>query len=171
MIVTIITDASVLQPGCEVWGWAAAIISDRGRKYIGDRGRAPVSSSNDAELFAIANALRVAVASAKPGDILLIQCDNLHAVSVLQYRLGQIRTCPKMTIAQRQAIIFIENTILTHSPQIKIHVKHIKAHLAFDQRNPRHHVHEKVDELAGQWSRQAYLEHQRGGLLRRPTSV
>lgn len=178
MIITIITDASVLQPGCEVWGWAAAIISNRERRYIGGPGRVAVTSSNDAELFSIVNAVSVAIKSAKDGDRLSIQCDNQHAVSVLNYHFRSPnyrgpagRSCPRMTAGQRQAISILDNILTLKRTKISLHVKHIKAHIAFHRRYARHHVHEKVDELAGRWSRQAYLEYQRGSLLRQAARV
>lgn len=152
-------------PGAEAWGWAGAVICDRGRKYYSAPGKIRVRDSNDAELLAIANVLHCGIRDGliKEGDSLLIQCDNTHAGAIFNWHFGSARykdagpigrRLPRMSIAQHQAVDFLKTT-LRHTPMRRAHVRHIKSHLSYYTRRKNNHVHERVDQLAGQASRSA----------------
>lgn len=147
-----------------MWGWAGVIITDRARKYISGGGKAAITSSNDAELFAIVNTLDYAFRHwmIDPREVILIQTDNLHAAGIFNYhfrskhyRHGLVgRSCPTVSPAQKIAVDYCR-ALLERSTFRSIFVRHVKAHLSFARRQPRHHVHERLDSMAGAAARQA----------------
>lgn len=148
-VANIITDASVRG---DKWGWAGAIITDRGRVYISGKGKATALNSNDAELFAIANTLTYAFKHdlIAPNEIILIQVDNQHVIRLLSYIGHRRRSGSPTTTKSQSRGLYLINALCAKN---KFVVRHIKAHLAAHARQPRHHVHEKLDQLAGEAAR------------------
>ena len=137
MLVTLFSDASYKD---EKGGWGGWAKSDRGRVYYGGSLRGKWKASNDTEMAAIANTLRLAKFSGIliPGDTVLIQSDCLWALNKLS---RDIR--PSKGKGQR-AYHVIKHFEKAHYLFLKY--KHVKAHEG--GKHKRSAVNETCDELA-----------------------
>lgn len=167
--VTVITDASYCEERKRSfdkaydrdrsWGWAGAVIHDRGRQFYHAPGKSrEVLSSNDAEMGAVTNTVVCMVRDRsvwQPGEGWLLQLDNLHVINLLNYHWqdsanpSKPRSCNSISPFQRQCLGILGNLIAVQGPKFVL-ARHIKAHVSQEKRaaNPRNYVQEQVDRLA-----------------------
>ena len=137
MIVTLFCDASFKD---EKGGWGGWAKSDRGRVYYGGSLRGKWKGSEDTEMAAIANTLRLAKFAGIliPGDTVIIQSDCLWALNKLSKNIR-----PAKGKGQR-AYNFIKHFEKAHYLFLKY--KHVKAHEGGIHK--RSAVNEACDEIA-----------------------
>lgn len=146
MNVTILTDASWDQK-LLVAGYGYWVASDRGKRAGGGPFKNKVSSSNQAEMQACANALFIAIREGlvKEGDSVLFQVDNLHALRVLSMLQPPV-------VAEEIAILRYFQT-LTVGKQIAVRFRHVKGHS--NKKDNRFLANNHCDERARKGLRQA----------------
>ena len=146
MLVTVFSDASWC-PHKHVGGWGAWVKSQRLTCTKGGELKDRPSSSGEAEIMAIGNAVYVALHSgaARPGDELLIQTDCQHAIRVLE---GQAK--PKTAGEADVYLILVKWRAQFY---LSMRYRHVKAHTNGDQ--PRLWVNNECDRLARHHMRNA----------------
>lgn len=153
---TIITDASWYSTNGSA-SWAGAVIHDTRRAEYAGTVRDPVASSQEAELIAVVNTLHHALHS----GVLpihygwLIQSDNLHIVNLLNFHFQDAgnKTKPKRAPATSPLMLRALQHLHDYKNRAEpkfILARHIKGHVRAADREPRHHVQERMDRLAAQ---------------------
>lgn len=149
MLVSLFTDASLGTDGAAGWGfWAKA--NGRGPAHGGGPLRDTYRASSEAEFAAIANGLQAAINRSviQPGDTVLIQTDAMVCVHILDGTRRK-RLYPLL----RRIKAAIDAAVAENGLTVK--VRHVKAHLKRDQREPRHHINEVCDRHAKAGQRKA----------------
>jgi len=155
-MVTIITDASHM-PSCRLGSWGGVAICNGQRFRSVGIIKSLVATSNEAELAAIVNMVHLVVGNdAVPeGAGWLIQTDNMHIVHCLSAKFndrrlkGTMRKLPKTTPYIAQGLKLLAEMEDKAKPEF-IHTKHVKGHMAYNNREKRHHVQQTVDEVVRQ---------------------
>lgn len=144
------------------WGaWFKRDGMDRG-ELSGGAFRGPMDGSNAAELAGIANAVYWAAHAAllRQGDVLLIQCDNAHALAQIRRACGAYDNPAKLTVGiggpvvtriEREALDFLRATIEPN--EIQLGVRHVKGHTSND--DGRSWVNDTCDKIAKRHMREA----------------
>lgn len=161
---TIFTDASVDQ-SCRTAGWGAWIkCSGRPALTTGGPIRTPVAASNDAELFAIVNA--VAVASRRllivDDGIVMLQSDSLQALCFILAGcpdittdrpakgglvVGPMKLRPKTLTPQRKRSLEVLREIAAFRRIVYI-TRHVRGHQPAHTEDGRAQVNRAIDKLA-----------------------
>ena len=158
MKATIITDASLCgQTGASGWAaWAKSYTSPVSQSWSGALKASP-NNSGEAELYAIANGLHVAVKSGMLDGIsdIMIQSDATIALgwivrlvpcaTISAHKNSSPLSIPKINPTQNvsAAIAHIRN--ICDMLNVKITLRHVRGHTAG---NGRHWVNRKCDQLA-----------------------
>jgi len=142
VLVTIFTDASHC-PNLKVGGWGMWAKSARGKVEFGGPLKKCLQNITEAELQAIVNGVYVALERgvALPGDTLLIQTDNIRALSILE--TGGINL-KKVSTSEIQ-IVDVLKRILDETGCSAIY-KHVKGHR--DHMGGRFHCNGRADKWA-----------------------
>lgn len=151
---TIITDAShnnIVYMG----SWAGRVIFDGKRMTYGGVLNGRVESSQDAEMAAIINTIHRGLCEEiiPVGAGWYVQSDNTHAVQVYNHLFGNRSfrswpaTLPKLNRYQYRLIGHMETLVSEVKPAF-VHVRHVKGHVKFSNRDRKHHVHSDLDNLA-----------------------
>ena len=121
MIVTIVSDASFC-PKSGAAGYGVWIASNRGKKAFGNQFRHKMTSSNEAEVCAIVNAICFALKTRYliASDTLVIDTDCRAAIQLLNRRR-------KSSTKREQTALEIYTSLVTKY-NLTVYMKHVKAH-------------------------------------------
>ena len=154
MLVSLFTDAS-LQPEKKTAGWGCWVRSERGRAWEGGSFEFAVSTSNEAEAWAIVRGLEFSLESGVlwPRDVIILQSDNKHVICSLPFMwnkgenmVQQPRPTYKRTELEVEALDQIQAFQKKH--QVSVAGRWVKGHSRSGE--SRNYINNVCDRLARQ---------------------